>query len=323
MRGMICRGLRLELVAGIGLALAIPALAWAADTAPSLATQTTLSAETRDQGGRTQATLAVAVTGADGLPATGAVAIEDHGKQIAGVALDAQGQAKPVISLAAGAHNLRAVYQGNTTHQASSSDFSGVHGMTASSPATNYAVAASPATLSLTPGNSGNVTVTVTPSASFIASLGGNPGFITISCSGLPDQASCTSTPETVEILPSTTTATSNMVFVTEATSGMVRPLQHSGSIAWAFLPGALGFAGLAWCGRRRRWLSRVSLVALVGIFTMLGTTGCNPRYDYLNRGPVTNPATPAGTYTVTIAAQYNNGVTATTETTTMALTVQ
>ena len=322
MRGMICRGLRLDLVAGIGLALAIPALAWAADTATGLSTQTTLSAETRDQGGRTHATLTVAVTGVDGLPATGAVAIEDHGKQIAGVALDAQGLAKPVISLAAGDHSLRAVYQGNATHLASRSGLSGVQGMSAST-ATNYTVAASPAALTLTAGNSGNVTVTVTPSASFISSLGGNPGFITISCSGLPDQASCNPTPETVEILPTTTTATSNMVLVTEATSGMIHPTQYAGSLAWAFLPGALGFAGLAWCGRRRRWLSRVSLIALVGIITMLGTTGCNPRYSYNNRGPVTNPATPAGTYTVTIAAQYNNGVTATTETTTMALTVK
>jgi hypothetical protein len=53
-----------------------------------------------------------------------------------------------------------------------------------------------------------------------------------------------------------------------------------------------------------------------------LGTTACNPRYSYLNHGPVQNPATPAGTYTITIAAQSSNGVTAITQTTTMAVTV-
>jgi PKD repeat protein len=55
----------------------------------------------------------------------------------------------------------------------------------------------------------------------------------------------------------------------------------------------------------------------------MLGTTACNARYDYFNHGPPQNPATPAGTYTVTLTAQSSNGVTAITNSTTMALTVK
>ena len=43
----------------------MPALAMAAEGARGLATQTTLAAETRDQGGRTQASLSVAVVGED------------------------------------------------------------------------------------------------------------------------------------------------------------------------------------------------------------------------------------------------------------------
>ena len=42
-----------------------------------------------------------------------------------------------------------------------------------------------------------------------------------------------------------------------------------------------------------------------------LGTTACNPLYNYYNHGPVPNPATPSGTYTVTVTAQSSNGVTA------------
>jgi hypothetical protein len=94
--------------------------------------------------------------------------------------------------------------------------------------------------------------------------------------------------------------------------------------VAWAFLlPGALGLGGLAWGVRRRPWLNRLSLLALLGLVTMLGTTACNPRYNYEHHGPPANPATPAGTYTVYVTAQSSNGVTAITNSTTMALTVK
>ena len=54
MRGLNCRGVRLERFAVLGLALAMPALA----AASTQATQTRLTAETRDQNGRTQAAFA-------------------------------------------------------------------------------------------------------------------------------------------------------------------------------------------------------------------------------------------------------------------------
>jgi hypothetical protein len=71
------------------------------------------------------------------------------------------------------------------------------------------------------------------------------------------------------------------------------------------------------------RWLNRLSLVALVGLVAMLGITACNPRYNYEHHGPPQNPATPPGTYTVNVIAQSSNGITATTHSTTIALTVQ
>jgi hypothetical protein len=86
-------------------------------------------------------------------------------------------------------------------------------------------------------------------------------------------------------------------------------------------LPGALGLGGLAW-GGRRRWLNRLSLLALVGIVTMLGTTACNARYNYYNHGP-SSTATPAGTYTIKVTGQSSDGVTATSNSTTLALTVE
>jgi hypothetical protein len=150
--------------------------------------------------------------------------------------------------------------------------------------------------------------------------------FVTLSCSGLPDQAACTFTPENVEILPNATAPlTSSVVIATQAASTASAGHPGSNTMAWAFLlPGALGLGGLAWGARRRPWLNRLSLLGLLTFVAVLGTTACNARYDYFNHGPPQNPATPAGTYTVTVTAQSSNGVTAITPPpATLALTVQ
>jgi hypothetical protein len=320
---MICRAWRLELVAAIGIALAIPALARAAESAPRLATQTEMTLETRDQAGRTQATVSATVRGEDGLPATGAVTLTDHGNPLAGAALNAQGEARVVVSLPAGNHSLVVEYAGDATHQSSISQEAAAQAQTSSTP--TYVVSVVPATLTLTAGQSGTVVASVTPQNSSALTA---PMFVTLSCSGLPDQAACTFTPENVEILPNTTAAiTSSMVVVTQLGSqgvAQLTPHSRSNPVAWALLlPGALCLGGLAWGVRRRPWLNRLSLLALVAFVTVLGTTACNPRYDYYNHGPPANPATPAGTYTVKVTAQSTNGVTAIEPFATIALTVK
>ncbi|MGD0548327.1 MAG: Ig-like domain-containing protein [Terracidiphilus sp.] len=329
MRGLIRRGLRLELIAGLGIALSMPALAVAAESEQTLATQTTLSAETRDQGGSTQAAVAISVNGEDGLPATGAVTISDQGKLLAGLALNAQGQAKAVLDLPGGDHLLRAVYAGDATHKTSVSGEARVQATVTAPP--DFQIFVAPAALTLTPGDAGTITVTIKPvnNAGLTA-----PMSVTLSCSGLPDEASCNFTPENPEILSTTPIScpagsaasacppTSTMVIQTlaESTASATR---HSAPIAWAFLlPGVLGLGGLAWGARRSRLLRRLSLMALLGLITLLGATACNPRYAYEHHGPVPNPPTPAGTYTIIVTGQSSNGVTAITHNTTLALTV-
>jgi hypothetical protein len=319
-RGIFCRGPRLELVAGLVVALALPALAMAAESEQGLATQTTLTAETRDLSGRTQATVSVTVNGEDGLPATGAVVISDRGAQLAGAALDGNGRASILVALPVGAHSLTASYTGDATHRPSASVSTQVQGQASSTP--NFVVTVAPATLTLTAGQTGTLTASITPQNSAALTA---PMFVTLSCSGLPDQSSCTFTPETVEILPNTTAAvTSNVVIATQKASSTTAALSGANPVALAFLlPGALALGGLAWGARRRAGLLRLSLLALVGFVAMLGTTACNARYNYFNHGPPINPATPAGTYTVTVTGQSSDGVTAITNSTTLALTVQ
>ena len=126
---MFCRGLRLSPVAALGIALATSCLA---ATAPNtqLATHTTLLVDTRDANGHTQANFFVAVTGSDGVPATGSIAITDAGKPLAGFTLGAQGEASANLDLAPGYHSFSAVYVGDKGHLGSHSEVSPVSAAT-------------------------------------------------------------------------------------------------------------------------------------------------------------------------------------------------
>jgi hypothetical protein len=328
------------LVAGLVIALAVPALAFP----PGVSTTTTLTAGTLS-GCVQPLTVSVA---ASGTPVTsGTVNINDEFNgnpvQLATVALSSSGTASPSVALAAGSHSLTASFPGIAGYLASTSspaiavsvatecEFTvGVSNFSPSSSAAN--------TLTLTAGQSGSFTITVVPSVEFTSSLTA-PMFVTLSCSGLPDGAACSATPENLEILPTTPEScpsgspasacppTSNMVIQTYAASTVKAtpptPRGHrSNPIAWAFLlPGTLGL-GLAFGVRRHKWLARLSLVIFVGLVTILGATGCNPRYSYEHHGPPTNPATPPGTYNITVTAQSSNGVTAITHSTTFVLVV-
>lgn len=313
----MCRIVRWELVAALGVALALPALAWEGPQG----TQTTLSAETRVQNGHTVAAFAVAVRGEDGLPAAGAVVIEEGGRQLAGAGLSAEGQARLEFGLSPGEHNLSAIYTGDAAHKASRSAVAGVRAQATTTP--GFQVSVNPASLSLTAGQSGYATVSLTPvNASALPA----PMFVTLSCSGFPDQSTCTFTPENVEILPTSTVAVTSSMSITTQRQSLVKntapPRAESSPVAWAILlPGALGLAGLAFSARRR-WLSRLALVALVALATGLGTTACAPRYNYYNHGPDRNLPTPTGTYTLKLTAQSSNGITATTQSIPFSLTV-
>ena len=308
-------------VAAACVALAVPALA-APAAARQQATQTTLQVETRDVNGHTEATVFIAVSGADGLPVGGSVTINDQGKPLAGIALNARGQATETVSLPGGDHSLGAVYSGDTTHAVSNSSATPVSAIAGTTP--DFSVSAAPASISLKQGQSGSAVVSITPinAASLTA-----PMFVTISCSGIPDQTKCTFTPESIEIpIGASAAINSSMVLATQAgtlTKAGPPVYRFAHPIAWSVLfPGALALGGLAFSARRRRFVSRLILMTLVAFVTVLGATACSPLYNYRNHGPDPNLPTPPGTYTVKITAQSSNGVTATSHATTLALTV-
>jgi Bacterial Ig-like domain (group 3) len=335
---MNCRGLRLELVAGLGIALAMLALPGTAANAQTAPTQTTLAVTTGGAAGQAHAT--VTVTEQSGAPASGIVAIEEGNRQLASMVLNKSGQANANIDLPAGQHTLRAVYQGDAALQASVSRAQAATTTTTSSaPDFQVTVSSLQPSSTLAAGNAGTAIVTVTPVNNAALT---SPMFITMSCSGLPNQSSCTFTPSSLEIVSTTPTScntgapaaacppTASMVIQTVAPGTATklvmpaRPGQRPSNIDWAFLfPGVLGLGGLAWGTRRRRWLSRMLMLAAVGVVTVMGATACNPQYYYYNHGQPTNPPTPAGSYTITVTAQSSNGITAITHSTTLAMTVK
>jgi hypothetical protein len=337
-RGMNYRGLRLEMVAALGIAIALPALTAGAQSAT---TSTAISATTGESSAQTNpsgavcslTTVTTAVTSSSGIP-TGTVTMKDAISgtpvSIGSKTLDANGQASFTFALADGSHTLTAVYAGDSAYTGSTSV--AVSPTISSQCSSSFAVTVSSLSPSstLTAGEAGTATVTVTPLPSFIESMGSAPAFITVSCSGLPQLTTCGFTPTSLEILPGENEGvTSALVLQTqsEGTTKAVPPAApgHGGNpIAWAILlPGILGLGGIAWGARRRAWLSRLLLLALLGLITSLGTTACNPFYNYYHHGPTTTPATPAGSYTITLTGQSSNGVTAITNSTTMDFTVQ
>ncbi len=320
--------------------LALPLVLAATASAQGAATYTVLHVQTPGAG---PAAASVTVTGADGTPVAGVVNFMDGSRLVAQAMLDASGQADAKFSLPEGDHALTAVYLGDTAHRTSTSSATQVHTETPGTSGTPgfqlslTPVAPSALPMVLTAGQSGSATVTVTPVNN--SGLTG-PMYVTLSCSGLPSLANCAFAPSTVQILPTTPTTctagspasacppTSLMSITTESvgTKGtgqtwIYRPPQ---GVAWAILlPGILGLGGIAWGARRRRWLQRLSLIALIGLVTSLGTTSCSSLWYYYQHGPPTTPPTPAGTYTVTVTAQTSNGVTAISNSTTMVLTVK
>lgn len=336
MRRMNRRSLRLKLVAGLGAALALPLLAASA----TITTHTSLSSSASNVNGEARTAVKVSVSGADGLPASGPVAIMEGNRELAGAILDSAGEATAQLTLTPGTHNLSAVYAGDATHLGSFSPSDTALVGTSGTPGFSLSLSAvSPSSfpMTLTAGAAGTVNVTVNPvnQAALTA-----PMFVTLSCSGLPNQTSCSFSPASVQILATTPTNCAagssaaacppfgTMVLQTQSENNPVHIVasnaKSTGTVAWAILlPGILGLGGLAWGARRRAWLSRLSLIALVGLVTMLGTTACNPNYYYYNHGPGNVPATPAGTYTITVTGQTSNGITAQTQNTTFVLTVQ
>jgi N-acetylneuraminic acid mutarotase len=142
----------------------------------------------------------------------------------------------------------------------------------------DFSVAASPSSITVTGGQIGSTTVTVTPLSGFTSG-------VSFSCAGLPSGASCSFSPATVT--PPGTTLT-KLTVSTAATSAAIR---RSSSPLLPFSTLAVALCCIGW-KPRRRWQMRVLLAVSFAGLSLLSSCGSGG----------SSGATPV-TSTVTIAA--------------------
>jgi hypothetical protein len=272
------------------------------------ATQTTLTVATDNAGPRTRATLTAHVSGAP----SGVVNFRSGQIDLGSGLVDGEGKASLQTDLLpAGSHPVVAIYQGQSGYLNSISNPELVQANV--STAAGFTVAAAPTSLSTAIGGFVSSNVTVTPVNGFNA-------YVTLSCSGLPINTTCTFTP--VSVLAACTPGATGAQTCTPGTSVMQIQTQtpspannarnsEAGMQRYAFvLPLLFGLAGL---GARKRRTWRNLALAILSFAGVMGMTACAQRYRYLNHGPPNNPGTPIGSYTVTIQASSSTGAETTT----------
>ncbi len=161
----------------------------------------------------------------------------------------------------------------------------------------SFSLSANPSSLVLGQDQTGTSTFTVTPQNNY-------SGTVSLSCSGLPANTTCTFTPSTVTLTGNGKAMTSQLSVMTHSSTANLIKSGPVGMAAAAifWLPGMLlgGFLGLA----RKKLRSKMRHVLLLSLMvagmlsTMSGLTGCGG-----GSGSSHTPSVPVGSYTVTITA--------------------
>jgi hypothetical protein len=210
-------------------------------------------------------------------------------------------------TLAAGTHNITAVYSGDANFNPNTSAAVSLT-VTALTPA--FTLSASPESTSVSPGESAVATLTLAANPTFSNS-------VSLACSGAPANATCTINPTTVTLSPGGTSTATLVVTTTTPAAGantpsipLVATSSGSGAVACLF---SLTLILTALLSKKRLpvMLSAVA-VACLGI----SLTGCGG-----SSSGTAIDTTAAGTYTITVTATPSGAGTA--QTTTLSVTVQ
>ena len=217
------------------------ALTQTVNAAAPATTSTALSASPNPATVGASVTFSATVTSTKAGSITGTVTFFDGANMLGTGAVGAGGLATFMTSsLAAGAHSITAQYGGDANYAASTS---GAVTETINSGNPDFTVSANPTALTIAAGQSGNVTLTVTP-------VNGSTQPVAFACANLPAKSSCVFAPVLVT-LDGTHSATSQM---TLSTTGR----NSSGVIVGSIRPEVL------------RRLVAILVFALAGIISLL-----------------------------------------------------
>jgi sugar lactone lactonase YvrE len=247
-------------------------------------TTTTLTATETNINNTQQVTLISVERWTGSTAPTGTVTFMNGSKIIGTSPVDGTGVATLTIVLQSTSASFTAIYSGDPVYAGSTSASVSV---TTGQPV-DFTMSLNPSSLSLSSGQHGTATLTITSIAPFADTL-------QLGCVGLPQAASCTFT-TTQAKLASGGTTTVNIVVDTGDPLGSgaesASIAKRSNGVMICFLPAGL-LAGLLLFPKRRKSVAGL-LVVVCAILVSLGATGC---------AGLTVNSTPAGSYTFQVTA--------------------
>jgi hypothetical protein len=221
-------------------------------------------------------TLTATVSGQFGGTATGTVTFYNGTTSLGTGTLSGNSASLNTAAIPQGTQSITAVYGGDGNYTGSTSAaVSQV--VNAGPPAPDFTLAAAPASITVNSGQSGNITVTVTPANGFNSA-------VSFSCSGLPSGASCSFSPQTVT--PPGTTSTT----LTVGVSGTSAQLRHNER---TLFPASALAAILCCFGLRKQRRLRMLFLVAVSVIGLSLFTACSSKTSVQ---PVTSTVTITGT---------------------------
>ena len=303
-----------------------------------IGTTTSVSAANTSPALKASDTFTVTVTSSTGTTVpTGTITITvDNGTPVKGITLTSNGTATYTTSFStAGAHLVVAAYSGDTTHATSTGEVS-VNVPTGSSGSGSFALSST--NLTVTQGNQGSSTITVTPKSGYTGTVlltfdTSNDNALQNLCAGFTNTDSSGDGTVTVS---SASAVSTQLVLDTNVSDCLTGASRKSGLVPLRTLrnakvsgktpggsqernaPLGFAFAGLllaGFLGRYSRKLRSIAgVVALVAIG--LGLSACNSVSNTFS-----DPS--KGTYTVTVTGQDSGSATIPTATTSFTFTIQ
>jgi len=212
-------------------------------------------------------------------------------------------------SLPVGANSITAVYSGDGNFNVNALAATTV---TVTALTAGFTLALSPSSATVSHGQTAVTTLTLTANATF-------SGAVTLACSGVPSNATCTINPGTLTLVANGVGTASVVIATTLGQAVNHSPIGSSPLGRWRGSAGFISVAALFCLFRRRRkrWVSGALALGLL-VMAGLSMTACSSS----GSSAPSFPTAAGGTYTISVIATPPSGSAATTQTVTFTLTV-